>query len=180
LAPDILWLVARYAFLGLLYLFVLSVLRALVAEMRAEATVLAPGSPAAVAVAPGPEPAPVPRLAPAVAATAPVSERLREPLPPRLVVVRSPDPGRLPVGTTFPIAAVTTIGRGEHNSVPLWGDQFASNNHALAFLRDGVVHLRDRGSTNGTLVNGQRLEDETLLADGDRISVGTTELQFSA
>ena len=180
MAPDILWLVARYAFLGLLYLFVLSVLRALVAEMRAEATVLPRAPEPAVAATPGPEPAAVLRPAPAATVAASVSERLREPLPPRLVIVRSPDPERLPVGTTIPITAVTTIGRGEHNSVSLRGDQFASNNHALAFLRDGVVHLRDRGSTNGTLVNGCRLEDETLLADGDHISVGTTELQFSA
>jgi hypothetical protein len=175
LAPDILWLVGRYAFLGLLYLFVLLVLRALVAEMRCEAR-LAPAAPPVPAVRPA-EPAPSP--APAAPAR-PVDEALRESLPPRLVVVQSADPARLPVGTAFPLTAVTTIGRGEHSSVALRGDQYASTNHALVFMRDGVIHLRDRGSTNGTYVNGARLEDEIALQDGDRVAIGTTEFRFTA
>ncbi len=181
MTPDILWLVARYAFLGLLYLFVLFTLRALIAEMRSEArapvSAPAPASPpltrrVEAAMAPVPVPTPA-------ADTASIPDRLKEPLPPRLVVLRSAEPDQLPIGTTFAVTAVATIGRGEHNSVALTGDQFASTNHALVYLREGAIYLRDRGSTNGTLVNGGRLEDEALLHDGDRITIGTTELQFN-
>jgi pSer/pThr/pTyr-binding forkhead associated (FHA) protein len=154
-------------------------LRALIAEMRSEARapVPAPAPPPVTrrveaAVAPRPAPTPAPD-------TASIPDRTKEPLPPRLAVLRSAEPDQLPIGTTFPITAVATIGRGEHNSVPLRGDQFASNNHALVYLREGAIYLRDRGSTNGTLVNGARLEDEALLHDGDRITIGTTELQFN-
>ena len=82
--------------------------------------------------------------------------------------------------TAFALTAVMTIGRGAHNSVALPSDKHVSNNHALVFVRDGVIHVRDRGSTNGTYVNGARIDDETPLNDGDRITVGTTVLRYSA
>jgi pSer/pThr/pTyr-binding forkhead associated (FHA) protein len=45
--------------------------------------------------------------------------------------------------------------------------------------RDGVwVH--DLGSTNGTFVNGERLERPRRLVDGDVVRVGSTELRFEA
>ena len=196
---EIVWVVGRYALLGLLYLFVLLVLRALVLEMRSEPLPSEPSAPvdAPIAVATSPEdtvdhghaPTPAPVAAPQpspVLATPPIangaaSESIHgEPLPPRLVVVESGDPTALPTGTTFPLSAVTTIGRGAHNVVAFPGDQFASTNHALIFSRDGAPHVRDRGSTNGTLLNGSRLVDEGPLSDGDRISIGTTVLLFAA
>ena len=184
---DIVWLVGRYAFLGLLYLFVLLVLRSLVAEMHAEApaagplrhTIAAPrvvdsGHTGELAAAAAPEhavvePAPEPRPM-----AAPMS------LPPRLIVVESAEPAELPTGTTFTLTAVTTIGRGTHNSIALPSDRYSSTNHALVFVREGALYLRDRGSTNGTLLNGKRAEGEILLHDGDRLSVGTTVLRYSA
>ena len=39
------------------------------------------------------------------------------------------------------------------------------------------VELHDLGSTNGTLVNGQRVAAATLT-DGDRITIGTTTFAF--
>jgi hypothetical protein len=173
---EVVLTVGRYAFLGLLYLFVLLVLRALLAEMRTE------GQPVASMAGPRqdestgplrgraeslPEPAEAPQLP-------------SQPLPPRLIVVETADPGELPIGTAFTLTAVMTIGRGAHNSVALLSDKHVSTNHALVFVRDGVIHLRDRGSTNGTYVNGARIDDETPLNDGDRITVGTTVLRYSA
>jgi len=182
---DILWLVGRYAFLGLLYLFVLLVLRALVAEMHVEAPAAGPVRHTVVLprvadaghtgeLAPG-----APPEAPAVAAAEP-RPSAPTPLPPRLIVVESADPAELPTGTTFTLTAVTTIGRGTHNSISLPSDKYASTNHALVFVREGALYLRDRGSTNGTLLNGKRAEGEILLHDGDRLSVGTTVLRYSA
>jgi hypothetical protein len=166
----------RYAFLALLYLFVLLVLRALLAEMRAEAR-------PAVSQAGGQDVESTRALEPGREAVTggPAERQLpSQPLPPRLVVVQSADQGQLPVGTAFTITAVTTIGRGLHNSVPLAMDKHVSNNHALLFVRDGVIRVRDRGSTNGTHVNSVRIQDETPLDDGDRISIGTTVLRYSA
>ena len=42
-------------------------------------------------------------------------------------------------------------------------------------LPDGGLELRDLDSTNGTFVNGQRIET-ARLASGDRIQVGRVEL----
>jgi ABC transport system ATP-binding/permease protein len=45
----------------------------------------------------------------------------------------------------------------------------------LTALPDGSLELRDLESTNGTFVNGARVET-TLLTPGDRIQVGRVEL----
>ena len=183
-STELAWLVGRYAFLGLLYLFVLLVLRALVAELHEGVGV---PRPVRYEPAPGPaaDPADTGRLGQPVApepppeAPAQVSPAAQA-LPPRLVVVESADPTELPTGTSFTLTAVTTVGRGAHNSIALPADKFASTNHSLVFVRDGAMYLRDRGSTNGTLVNGERVDGEVLLRDGDRITVGTTVLRYGA
>lgn len=173
---EIVLTVGRYAFVGLLYLFVLLVLRALLAEMRTE-------MPPAFSLVGGPEAESTESLGPTREAGAEGGGERQlpsQPLPPRLVIVQSADQGQLPVGTAFAITAVTTIGRGPHNSVALAMDKHVSNNHALLFVRDGVIRVRDRGSTNGTHVNGVRIQDEMALTDGDRIAVGATVLRYSA
>jgi pSer/pThr/pTyr-binding forkhead associated (FHA) protein len=45
----------------------------------------------------------------------------------------------------------------------------------VSALPDGSLELRDLDSTNGTFVNGQRVET-ARLASGDRIQVGRVEL----
>ena len=45
----------------------------------------------------------------------------------------------------------------------------------LTALPDGGLELRDLDSTNGTFVNGERVET-ARLASGDRIQVGRVEL----
>jgi len=57
-------------------------------------------------------------------------------------------------------------------------DNGVSRNHATIEFRDGEWWVVDHGSTNGTFVNG-RMVKERLLADGDRISIGGSELQFN-
>ena len=51
-------------------------------------------------------------------------------------------------------------------------DLAVSSRHAAVILHDGIFALRDLGSTNGTLVNGERLSGEHVLADGDVIEFG--------
>jgi DNA-binding response OmpR family regulator len=64
----------------------------------------------------------------------------------------------------------TTIGRWEDNDVVV-DDRWVSRNHAR-IRREGERYvLEDLGSRNGTLVNGRRITDQTVLADGDKIQV---------
>ncbi len=52
-----------------------------------------------------------------------------------------------------------------------------SRYHAEIRQVDQVWILRDLGSKNGTLVNGQKIE-EAVLNDGDRLEVGTAQITF--
>jgi pSer/pThr/pTyr-binding forkhead associated (FHA) protein len=53
-----------------------------------------------------------------------------------------------------------------------------SGRHASVVVAGGRVTIVDHGSTNGTFVNGQRIEEATALADGDEIRIGPARLMF--
>ncbi len=53
-----------------------------------------------------------------------------------------------------------------------------SSRHAAISYREGNFHLRDLGSTNGTFLNGVRLDREIMLSDGDNITFGTFNTLF--
>ncbi|MDE3090392.1 MAG: trypsin-like peptidase domain-containing protein [Chloroflexota bacterium] len=67
------------------------------------------------------------------------------------------------------------IGRGQDNNVILQDDQ-VSRRHASVWDAQGVVFIRDEGSTNGTFVNGKRIGGQTPLRPGDRVQIGNTTL----
>ncbi len=78
---------------------------------------------------------------------------------------------------SVPLAAgVTTIGRLPDSQVVL-KDKGASRRHAQIRLKDDDATLTDLGSTNGTRLNGQTIQSRPLH-DGDRITIGTTVLEF--
>jgi S1-C subfamily serine protease len=70
----------------------------------------------------------------------------------------------------------TYIGVGRHpwSDLRFDADQDlqVSARHASVSFTDGVFVLRDLDSTNGTLVNGERLRDDHILADQDEIQFG--------
>ncbi|HET7325794.1 MAG TPA: DUF3662 and FHA domain-containing protein [Nocardioidaceae bacterium] len=72
--------------------------------------------------------------------------------------------------------AVTVIGRAKDTDLVLT-DTGVSRRHAEVRFTPTDVVLRDLGSTNGTTVNGRRVE-LVALHDGDRIEVGHTELIY--
>jgi two-component system, NtrC family, response regulator HydG len=72
--------------------------------------------------------------------------------------------------------AECTVGRGLECSIQL-NDPLSSRVHARLYFRDAQWHLMDAGSRNGTLLNGSKV-DEATLANGNRIRVGNTELEF--
>jgi len=59
-------------------------------------------------------------------------------------------------------------------------DSFASSRHAHLERSDGAWRLRDEGSRNGTLVNGQRAQagEVVPLRDGDLIEISHTFFLF--
>jgi diguanylate cyclase (GGDEF)-like protein len=71
------------------------------------------------------------------------------------------------------------IGRGTKATIRI-DDDGISRTHAKLTCGDGVVHVEDLGSSNGTLVNGERLVAPVVLKDGDKLTLGaTTILKFS-
>jgi len=92
------------------------------------------------------------------------------------VVIESPSLVHGRVFETGPIAV--SFGRASDNSAVLDGDEYASSHHArVESQRDGVW-LLDLGSTNGTWLNGARMDGRHRLRDGDLVRVGETELRF--
>lgn len=85
------------------------------------------------------------------------------------------------LGTSISLASRSvTIGRGADCDVRL-DDNLASRLHArVAAIGTGNVYsLYDLGSTNGTFINGQLVEDPCALMDGDKIRVGKHVFKFT-
>lgn len=131
--------VIRLLFLGLLYLFLWSVVRVLLRDLRA-------------------------------AAREPVREIGR------LVVLESPS-GEPAPGSAFRLDAVATLGRDVNNAIVL-EDDFVSAGHAALTFRGRAWYLEDFGSTNGTYVNGNRVEGIVAVAFGDELQLGRIRLRL--
>jgi len=57
------------------------------------------------------------------------------------------------------------------------GDPGASSKHAEVLFADGIVKLRDVGSTNGTWLDGKKVENETMRP-GVKFTIGTSTLEL--
>lgn len=68
------------------------------------------------------------------------------------------------------------IGRGTGCQIYV-SDPLSSRTHVVLSYEKGRWYASDAGSRNGTLVNEQRIT-QTALSDGDRIRIGSTELEF--
>ena len=153
-------LALKIAFLVLLYLFIWRIVRTVGSDARPtqESFVLRPSPPLEGAQAAQPQPQPQP------------------PHAPRLVVAGGPV---LPVGGELELDSTSfTVGRSDENDVSIDGDEFASARHARIEPRRDGVWVHDLGSTNGTFVNGEQIDGPRRLANGDVVSVGSTELRF--
>ena len=147
-------LVLKIAFLVLLYLFIWRIVRSAARDLRLpqESMILSPQQASALLAQP-------------------VARELG-----RLVVV---DSSALPEGDVYGIdSTALTVGRSSDNDLPLDGDEFASGHHARFQPRRDGVYIEDMGSTNGTFVNGIRLERDRRLVPGDVVRIGETDLRF--
>ncbi|CAN5660351.1 FHA domain-containing protein [soil metagenome] len=133
-----LWIL-RFAFVALIYIFLLMVVRGLWRDLRAG--IAGAGQPIG-----------------------------------RLLVMAAPE-AQPPVGTSFALDAVNSIGRDVNNSIVI-EDTFVSAEHAMLTFRGRAWFVEDRGSTNGTWVNGQRVETYLPLGYGDEIQVGQVRLRL--
>ena len=73
------------------------------------------------------------------------------------------------------------MGRGGGCGVAL-NDRMVSQLHARIFRRNGQLFVEDLGSTNGTLLNGQKVSasQPSAIRKGDRLQVGKTVLEVTS
>lgn len=71
-----------------------------------------------------------------------------------------------------------TLGRESHHAVVLFYDLLVSRNHAKIALDEAGYWLEDTQSTNGTLLNEEKIKKKTRLASGDILQLGNTWLKF--
>jgi predicted component of type VI protein secretion system len=83
-------------------------------------------------------------------------------------------------GREHPLRHTLSIGRDEGNDIVL-ADTTVSRRHAVLRFVDDRWLLEDRGSVNGTFVNGLRVPygAQHPMRHGDRIAVGSATLVFS-
>jgi hypothetical protein len=72
--------------------------------------------------------------------------------------------------------SVLSIGRDPSNDVVL-PDAMVSRRHAVVEYRGSQYFIRDCNSSNGSLVNGDRVSERSLR-DGDLVAIGTARLLF--
>ena len=89
-----------------------------------------------------------------------------------LAVIAGPD-----AGSVYRVEKPrVTIGRS--NADLTLNDTEASRTHAAVEVRDFLIQLRDLGSTNGTLIDGQKIADVVELQDKSEFQVGATTLML--
>jgi hypothetical protein len=142
----------KFAFLAVLYLFLLWVARSALRELRTTA-----------------------RPAPEATGVHPIGPGGRAAATDAWLVVQNG--GGLQPGERFDLFGGLAIGRSSEADVRI-EDRFASGIHARFYSRGGDYYVEDMNSTNGTFLNGARLDGEARLGDLDEIRIGDTELRF--
>lgn len=90
-----------------------------------------------------------------------------------LEVVNSGISKSLRQGSVIPIDREITIGRREENSVVIQ-EAYVSGHHAKVYSQNGRYVLQDLQSTNGTLLNGEKIQSRVYINVGDEVQIGTT------
>ena len=130
---------------------------------------------------------PISAQAPAPAAVAP-QVRI-QPTPPVVFRPVGPRAAAGPAGAERPrgvtrmlsmeTAETVTIGRAPDNTMTL-DHPMVSRYHALIERLGTRRRIKDLKSSNGVFVNGQRIDEEAWLQDGDEIRIGPVKLRLAA
>lgn len=96
----------------------------------------------------------------------------------RKTLVGSLTPDGAPDSVYPLLDAEYSIGRAPSNSIPVQDASVSSNHARILRTNEGFV-LEDLQSRNGTFVNGEKVTDKRLLADGDLIRIGKVIMTFN-
>lgn len=77
----------------------------------------------------------------------------------------------------YPIRESLSVGRDRYSDIRL-DYNFVSKNHFIIEEDSGEYYLSDLGSKNGTYVNGNKIDDEVILEDGDIIELNDIKFVF--
>ena len=93
-----------------------------------------------------------------------------------LVTVMESQAG-LVVGANYRFTDSLSFGRSPANDVII-NEPYVSHEHACIIRQRKQYVLVDLGSRNGSKINGDLCEKDTVLADGDVISIGSVSFTF--
>lgn len=148
----------RFAFLGLLWVFVLVTVWALRRDLRMPAD----ARPERATSTRAPKQAKPPRV--------PRGKKVKGT---RLVITEGPL-----AGTEIPLdGAQITLGRAPDSTIVV-DDDYASSRHARIYEAEGVWMVEDLGSTNGTWLDRARITAPAVIPLNTSIRVGRTTLQM--
>ncbi len=94
----------------------------------------------------------------------------------RLTVLESPA-DEPPADSTIALGPINSIGRNVNNTIYV-EDDFVSTTHAMLTFRGRSWFVEDQGSTNGTYVNGHRIDRPVALSFGDELMVGRVRMRL--
>lgn len=81
-------------------------------------------------------------------------------------------------GTTLPLGNVSVvIGRAPDCTLVV-SDDYASSHHTRIFPHEGDWYVEDLGSTNGTLVGGEKITEPRPLTPGTPLQVGQSIIEL--
>lgn len=84
------------------------------------------------------------------------------------------------IGTHVMLDRAVTIGRDPKTELPLQDEGISRRHCRIAFDKEkNAFFIEDLGSTNGTLLNGKRLQATKKLEAGDRIYLGACVVKFT-
>jgi hypothetical protein len=81
-------------------------------------------------------------------------------------------------GTTFPVQSEVVLGRVDADVTI--ADAQISRRHLKIYPGEDYVEIEDLGSTNGSWLNGRRLQGRMRMGPGDSLRVGETTLELEA
>jgi pSer/pThr/pTyr-binding forkhead associated (FHA) protein len=94
----------------------------------------------------------------------------------RLAVLESPE-DEPPVGRTIALGPINSIGRNVNSTIYI-EDDFVSSSHAMLTFRGRSWYIEDQGSTNGSYVNGHRIDRAVALSFGDELTIGRVRMRL--
>jgi len=72
---------------------------------------------------------------------------------------------------------VTTVGRHDDCQIRIRSSQ-VSRKHCELFEKKGLLLVKDLGSSNGTFVNGKKIDVQQVLQPGDELAIGPVKLKI--